>query len=140
MISMKLIYNYSVRIIYCILFCTITFLSTNDCKGQNANGDPLKKTSFQWGSTCSACYNSTNSYRVNFLNVSGNRLDVKLAVQEKTFKWRTFILNDIAAGDSVSAYACDGTGKYSYWTRIAGDKNTVFPTDDEIVRELNKQK
>ena len=96
----------------------------------------LKKTSSEWGSTCGSCYNSTKSYRVNLQNVCTEKLDVKVAVQERSNRWRTFNQNNLAPGDSISSYACEGTGKYVFWTRKAGDKTIVFPTDDEIEKEF----
>ena len=100
----------------------------------------LEKTSFEWGSTCNSCYNSTKSYRVNLKNVCKEKIDVKVAVQERTNRWRTFNLNNMAPGDSISSYACEGTGKYIFWTRQAGDKNIVFPTEEEIEKEYNPGK
>ena len=97
----------------------------------------LKKTSSEWGSNCGSCYNSTKSYRVNLQNVCKENIDVKVAVQERANRWRTFNQNNLAPGDSFSSYACEGTGKYVFWTRKAGDKTIVFPTDDEINKEFS---
>jgi hypothetical protein len=97
----------------------------------------LKKTSSEWGSTCGSCYNSTKSYRVNLKNVCTDNLDVKVAVQERANRWRTFNQNNLAPGDSISSYACEGTGKYIFWTRKTGDKTIVFPTDEEINKEFS---
>ena len=66
----------------------------------------LQKSSFQWGTNCNACINSTKSYRVNLKNVCTEKIDVKVAVQERTNRWRTFNLNNMAPGDSISGYAC----------------------------------
>ena len=96
----------------------------------------LKKTSSEWGSTCASCYNSAKSYRVNLSNVCTEKLDVKVAVQERTNRWKTFNQNNLIPGDSISSYACEGTGKYVFWTRKAGDKTIVFPTDEEIEKEF----
>ena len=96
----------------------------------------LKKTSSEWGSNCGSCYNSTKSYRVNLQNSCTENIDVKVAVQERTNRWRTFNQNNLAPGDSISSYACEGTGKYVFWTRKAGDKTIVFPTDEEIEKEF----
>ena len=100
----------------------------------------LQKSSFQWGSNCSACYNSTKSYRINLKNVCTGKIDVKVAVQERTNRWRTFNLNNMAPGDTISGYACEGTGKYVFWARVAGDNTIVFPTDEEISKDFGTAK
>jgi hypothetical protein len=96
----------------------------------------LTKSSSEWGSPCGSCYSSSKSYRINLRNTCNAPIDVKLAVQEKSNRWRTFILNNMAPGDSISGYACEGTGKYVYWTRSAGDRTILFPTDEEIGKEF----
>lgn len=128
------------RIIIALLIitnCTPVFSQTNQ---EDALAQCLKKSSSEWASNCGACYNSSKSYRVNLKNVCSNNLDVKIAVQERTRRWRTFSQNNLAPGDTVSSYACEGTGKYVFWNRIAGDKTIVFPTDEEIEKEFSEQK
>lgn len=92
----------------------------------------LKKMSSRWGEKCQQCYNFDNSYRVNLANICKDMLDVKVAVQENTKRWRTFLKSNLAPNDSISAYACVGTGKYIFWARKVGDKSVSFPTDEEI--------
>ncbi len=110
---------------------------------QTNQDDPLaqclKKSSSEWASNCGACYNSSKSYRINLKNVCTDNLDVKIAVQERTRRWRTFSQNNMAPGDTISSYACEGTGKYVFWNRKAGDKTIVFPTDEEIENEFSQQ-
>ena len=98
----------------------------------------LTKKSSVWGEKCSQCMNYNDSYRVNLINVCKDTIDVKVAVQENTKRWRTFLRSNLAPSDSVSAYACIGTGKYIYWAKKAGDKAVSFPTDEVI--NLNNQK
>lgn len=98
----------------------------------------LQKSSSEWASNCGSCYNSSKSYRVNLKNVCKDNLDVKVAVQERSRRWRTFTQNNMAPGDSISSYACEGTGKYVFWNRVAGDKTIVFPTDEEIEKEFSQ--
>ncbi len=110
----------------------------------NDQDDPyaecLKKSSSEWGSNCGSCYNSSKSYRINLKNVCKESLDVKVAVQERTMRWKTFNQLNMAPGDSISGYACEGTGKYVFWTRKAGDKTIVFPTDAEIEQQFTPGK
>jgi hypothetical protein len=37
----------------------------------------------------------------------------------------------------MSAYACEGSGKYLYWVRRANDSEIVLPTDREIITAYN---
>jgi hypothetical protein len=92
----------------------------------------LKKSSSEWGSNCGSCYNSSKSYRINLKNVCSDNLDVKVAVQERSNRWRIFSQNNMAPNDTISSYACEGTGKYIFWTRKTGDRTIEFPSDDEI--------
>lgn len=127
-------------IVFVILFL-VSPGSTKFDNGPLQEGDRcIEKSSSEWGSNCGSCYNSTNSYRVNIKNICSEPVDVKLAVQEKTSRWRIFNLNDLAPGDSLSGYACEGTGKYIFWSRNAGDKSVVFPTDEEIELEFSADK
>ncbi|MBL0343218.1 MAG: hypothetical protein IPP71_21585 [Bacteroidetes bacterium] len=130
------------------LLSIISFLAvTLSVSAQNESAAPkdkyaecLAKSSSAWGSNCGSCYNSAKSYRINLKNVCDEKIDVKVAVQERSNRWRTFNQNNMIPGDSLSGYACEGTGKYVFWTRKAGDNTIVFPTEDEIDKEFNKQK
>lgn len=124
-----------------ITIITVLFLfSSEPVMIQQNQDDPLsqclKKSSSEWASNCGSCYNSSKSYRINLKNVCTENLDVKVAVQERSKRWRTFSQNNLAPGDTISSYACEGTGKYVFWNRKAGDKSIVFPTDDEIEKEF----
>src|SRR5688500_8453099 len=70
----------------------------------------LAKSSSAWASTCGSCINSSKTYRINLKNVCDEKLDVKLAVQERSMQWKTYNLNNMAPGDTISGYACEGTG------------------------------
>lgn len=104
------------------------------------NTECLSKSSSEWGTYGVACHKSDNSYRINLKNSCTVNIDAKVAVQEKTNRWRTFNRNNLAPGDSISGYACEGTGKYVFWTKTAGDKTVVFPTDEEIQLEFSTEK
>ena len=125
-----------------LLFTILSVLNGEPVKKEKAvQDDPManciQKSSFQWGSNCKSCYNSSKSYRVNLKNVCSEKIDVKVVVQERTKRWRSFYLNNMAPGDTISGYACEGTGKYVFWTKAAGDNNIVFPTDEEIANDLS---
>lgn len=98
----------------------------------------IKKYRSQWGRTCSACKTDEKTFTVFLKNECTQAVDIKCAVQEAEKRWRTFVRLNMLPGDSISAYACSGTGKYLYWARIAGDKSTPFPEDEEINQQHSK--
>jgi hypothetical protein len=100
----------------------------------------LQKSSSVWGSNCGSCYSYSRSYRVNLKNTCNETLDVKVAVQEKSMRWRTYNQLNMAPGDTISAYACEGTGKYMFWAKRSGDNTILFPSDQEIDVEFSKGK
>lgn len=114
------------------IFCMLPGFLFSQSDSMPDYSECLKKSSSAWGSKCSQCMNFENSYRVNLQNICKDVIDVKVAVQETTRKWRTFLKSNVAPGDSVSSYACVGTGKYIFWARKASDKSVFFPTDEEI--------
>lgn len=119
-----------ILLINLVLIASISF-SQNEEQGDEFS-NCLKKTSSKWAGNCSQCQSNLNTYRVNLTNICAETLDVKIAVQEKTKKWRSFFLLNVLPNDSVSAYACNGTGKYIFWARKASDNEINFPTDEEI--------
>ena len=122
-------------LIYCLMLPAFLFSQANTTTDYS---ECLKKTSSRWGEKCSQCMNFNDSYRVYLTNICSDTLDVKVAVQENTKRWRAFLRSSVLPKDSVSAYACVGTGKYMYWAKKAGDKAVVFPTDEEINRKNDK--
>jgi D-lyxose ketol-isomerase len=78
--------------------------------------------------------------KINLKNVCTETLDVKIAVQEKSMRWRTYNQLNMAPGDTISAYACEGTGKYMFWAKKTGDNTILFPSDQEIDIEFSKSK
>ena len=126
--------------VYSILLVILTLASgpAPEAATQSGGDQCLVKSSSEWGSNCGSCYSSVNSYRINLKNTCDYNLDVKLAVEETTNRWRTFVVNNLVPGDSISGYACDGTGKYVFWTRTAGDKSILFPSDEEIGHEFSQ--
>lgn len=101
--------------------------------------DCLSKVSSSWGQPCEKCeiytgYKRDYStvYQVQFRNICGEMLEVKVAMEESNGMWRTFPVKALAAGDTMSTYACRGTGKYMYWARRVNDTEIILPTDGQI--------
>lgn len=92
----------------------------------------LTKVHSAWSTVCSQCTSAENTYRVYLKNTCSETVESKVCVREKANRWRIFHFRFIAPGDSVSAYACEGTGKYMHITRKAGDMNVILPEDHEI--------
>ncbi len=113
-------------------------LSAQDPSKETVDSACLMKSSSEWASDCEQCLMDGNTYRINMQNICEKQIDVRLAVQEKTMRWKVFNFMDIAPGDTLSGYACDGTGRYVYWTRVANDASVVFPTEREIELQFNR--
>lgn len=94
--------------------------------------DCIKKTTFQWGSECKTCATTSKTYRVWFKNECSDTVAVKIAVQENHKRWKTFTRPQLMPGDSISGFACVGTGKYQYWAKKFNDNTIAFPSDEEI--------
>ena len=92
----------------------------------------LKKYTSAWGEFCVQCSDWHKSYRVNFRNTCTETIDVKCGVQEVDKHWRTYTILGLATNDTISSYACEGTGKYMLWARKTGDRINEFPSDDDI--------
>lgn len=93
----------------------------------------VKKHASYWGLKGTLCGDYTpDSYTIVLKNTSKDLVDIKIAVQEKTKKWRCFNHESVAFNDTVIGYACNGNGKYLKWVKKAGDRTTEFPTDQEV--------
>ncbi|MBK7855091.1 MAG: hypothetical protein IPJ79_09455 [Bacteroidetes bacterium] len=98
----------------------------------------LKKTEFKWGGVCKGCTESRKTYKVKFVNACGENLSVKLAVQENHKRWKTYSRQILLPNDTISGFACVGTGKYLYWAKRADDNTVDLPTDEEINTQFAK--
>jgi hypothetical protein len=121
-----------------LLFITylITILLFNSSFTDKYNDEEncLKKLKGEWGKG-QGCTNRSKSYKVSFLNNCTDTLDIKLAVQERSLRWKTFKYFKVPPGDTISGYSCDATGKYISWKKTTDDASIVFPTDEEINRD-----
>ena len=102
--------------------------------------DCLVKTESSWGRPCAKCedykgYKRDYSevYQVEMKNACSEMMEVKIAMEEANGNWRTFPVRALPPGESMTAFACHGTGKYLYWARRLNDTAIILPTDGEIV-------
>ena len=98
----------------------------------------LEKHNSGWGEKHYRCTEFKDSYRVTLRNTCDDQLDVLVAVQESNKKWRDFFFRGVEPKDTVIGFACEGTGKYMFWTRPAGNTEIKFPTLQEINDEYGK--
>jgi hypothetical protein len=98
----------------------------------------LMKSSSEWAGDCEQCLTNDHTYRINLSNICEKTIDVRLAVQEKTMRWKVFNFIKLGPGESVTGYACNGTGRYVFWSRDAGDASIVFPNEREIESQFNR--
>ena len=92
----------------------------------------------EWGKSCLQCIESKGTYRVYFKNTYSDKLDIKIGVQEKDKKWRTFQRLNFVPNDTIVAYACKGNGKYMIWAKASDDSSTELPKDAEINLQYGK--
>ncbi len=109
--------------------------------------DCVTKVNSSWGKPCEKCEAYTEVfkrdysgvYQIELKNTCSEQIEVKVAMQEKTGKWRTFPIRALAAGETMMAFACNGTGKYLYWARRLQDTEIVLPSDHEILVEYRNR-
>ncbi|MEO8590537.1 MAG: hypothetical protein ABI432_14265 [Flavobacteriales bacterium] len=105
--------------------------------------DCLVKTASRWGAPCEKCEaykegfkrDYSGTYQIELKNACKEMIEVKVAVQEKNGTWRTFPVKALGAEETMSAFACQGTGKYLYWVRRVNDTEIILPSDAEILTE-----
>jgi len=133
------------------LSITLSFLmiyaSTSVLLAQDRNySDCVVKERAVWGAVCADCEYYRDAYKRSYeetftlelKNVCPESVEVKVAMQEKNGKWRTFPVKVIAQNEVFEAYACKGSGKYLYWVRRLDDNEIILPTDREILSEYQE--
>lgn len=110
--------------------------------------DCLVKSASNWGKPCEKCESYTDSYKrdyrgvyqIELKNTCNDAVEVKVAMQEANGRWRTFPIKALGAGETLSAFACNGTGKYLYWVRRLNDSEILLPSDQEILVEYKDRR
>ena len=127
-----------------ILLLIVILLSAFWAGAQDQSfSDCLVKTASRWGAPCEKCEaykegfkrDFSGTYQIDLKNACKEMIEVKVAVQEKNGSWRTFPVKALSMDETMSAFACQGTGKYLYWVRRVNDTEIVLPSDAEILTE-----
>lgn len=115
---------------------------------QGGQADCLVKSASSWGKPCDKCEAYTEGYKrdsrgvyqIELQNTCTETIEVKVAVQESNGRWRTFPIKMLASGESMYAFACNGSGKYLYWVRKLNDTEVILPSDHEILVEYRDRR
>ena len=92
----------------------------------------FKKYRSNWGESCSSCQVQKDTYKVYMRNECDVTVDAVVAVQETTKRWKYYSYKKMAPGDSASAYACVGTGKYLKYVKPSSSTELILPTADQV--------
>ena len=114
-----------------VFICNFLFLMPSSIGERDWNACVEKQDS-KWGSDCSNSPIDKDTYLVSLKNICSEKIDVIVCVQEIYNNLRCYTQYELPPQDTVFGYACKGTGKYLYWVREAGDKQTTFPTIEEV--------
>ena len=125
-----------------------TVLQTGIYAQDQSYADCVAKETSTWGQPCPKCEAYTEGfkrdysgvYQVELKNVCKESVEVKVAMQEKNGRWRTFPIKALDAGETMTAFACNGTGKYLYWVRRLNDTEILLPSDQQILVEYRDHK
>ncbi len=122
------------------------------CASANAQdqnyAECITKAKSSWGQPCEKCEAYTDSYKrdyrgvyqIELKNTCNEDVELKVAMQETNGRWRTFPIKALAGGESTTAFACNGSGKYLYWVRRLNDTEILLPSDQEILTEYRDRK
>ena len=126
----------------------LLFLGASASAQDQNYAECVTKSQSNWGQPCEKCEAYTDSYKrdyrgvyqIELKNTCSDAVDLKVAMQEGNGRWRTFPIKALAAGESMTAFACNGTGKYLYWVRRLNDTEILLPSDQEILTEYRDRK
>ncbi len=131
------------RLIILIVLLLIAFWAGAQDGDRNAC---IMKVSSAWGSVCERCevYDGfkrdfRGTFRIELRNSCRELVEVKVAVQEKNGSWRIFPTRTLGPEETLTAYACTGTGRYLYWAKRVNDPELAMPTDREILSEYRSR-
>lgn len=121
------------------LFLTFTTTYAQD----RDYSDCVVKIGTAWGEVCDKCESYkgfrrdySGTFRIDLRNNCTETVELKVAMQENNGMWRTFPVRVLGSGETTTAFACQGTGKYLYWVRRLNDTGIILPSDQEILTEF----
>ncbi len=118
-------------VVFLLVFISL-MITLKWSKGYDDVNKCIVKYKYEWGLPCSQCKEFSKTYTVFLRNECYKKLDVKCAVQETDKRWKTFTRLSMGYNDTIVGYACNGKGKYLYWTKLSDDSSIELPTDEEI--------
>lgn len=130
------------------LFILASTLGNPLLSAQSTGGSScVVRTSSAWGAPSDRCNVYRDGYKrdhsgtftVEITNTCPEVMEVKAAMQEQDGVWRTFPARVLAPGESFRATACQGNGRYMYWTKRLDDPGVMLPSDAIILSEFREQ-
>ena len=119
---------------FSISFVVLTMfmlLSINSNAQKNYN-TCLKRLNTSFGEATEKCTYSKDIFKAEYQNTCNEAVDVAIALQRTDKKWDCFYYDAVKPNAKVNVFVCKGTGKSLKWVKKAGDKETTFPTKEEI--------
>ncbi len=140
--------KYSIMILSALIIISFYGFSLLDSRQDEPVEDHTHcviKHKSEWGTKCMDCgelhgykVSFDETYKVKLGNSCDYPIDVKCCVQESDKTWKCFHFENMTKKDTMTAWACKGTGKYLKWAKKAGDTELVFPTNEEV-HEMYKE-
>ena len=115
-----------------IVFFTIIMLFSFKNGPQKDYNLCLQRINTSWGEANEKCTYSNDIFQAEYQNVCDEAIDVAIALQRTDKRWECFYYDNVKPNDKVNVYVCKGTGKSLKWVKKSGDKETTFPTREEI--------
>jgi hypothetical protein len=126
--------KFSIGFVILTMFMLLSY-SSNAQKNYNTC---LSRLNTSWGEATEKCTYSKDIFKAEYQNTCNEAVDVAIALQRTDKKWDCFYYENIKPNEKVKVFVCKGTGKSLKWVRKAGDKETTFPTKEEINQMYKK--
>ncbi len=117
---------------------TLFMLFSVNSNAQKNYNTCLKRTNTSWGEANEKCTFSQDIFQAEYQNVCNESIDIAIALQRTDKKWDCFYYDDVKPNAKVNVFVCKGTGKSLKWVKKSGDKETTFPTKEEINQMYKK--
>ncbi len=114
-----------------VVLTMFMLLSFNSNAQKNYNSC-LKQLNTSFGEATEKCTYSQDIFKAEYQNICDENIDIVIALQRTDKKWDCFYYDAIKPNAKVNVFVCKGTGKSLKWVKKAGNKETSFPTKEEI--------